>query len=214
MRDHGGADQTDVNLTGLVITGVGLVTGSNAEDKGGCTYATHARGDSPLAGLRRLHVFSFQESPVLVQKAASGFCLRKRSRISTDNHVPRPTLGKPALSLSRKRATFLLPRSRCISFRSHTTSRTRICLVLPGPAKLARRLPARAASGNVVTGRAHVKRSRDTREKNFRIFRRARVTSPRAVDHRALASIDLRISPGNLVRCIPTLPFEVRGRTC
>ena len=66
--------------------------------------------DSPPAGRRRLHVSSFQEAPLLAQKAASPSCLRKRLRIFTDNHAPHLTDREPSHSLARHCGCILRPR--------------------------------------------------------------------------------------------------------
>ena len=66
--------------------------------------------NSQPVGRRRLHVSSFQETPLLAQKAASRSCLRKRLRILTDNHTPHLTDREPSHSLARHRGCILRPR--------------------------------------------------------------------------------------------------------
>ena len=66
--------------------------------------------DSQPVGRRRLHVSSFQETPLLAQKAASRSCLRTCLRIFTDYHTPRLTDREPSHSLARHCGCILRPR--------------------------------------------------------------------------------------------------------
>ena len=66
--------------------------------------------DSQPVGRRRLHVSSFQEAPLLAQKAASRSCLRKCLRIFTDNHTPHLTDREPSHSLARHCGCIFRPR--------------------------------------------------------------------------------------------------------
>jgi hypothetical protein len=82
--------------------------------------------DLLLAGRRRLHVSSFQEAPVLAQKAASRSCLRTCLRIFTDYHVRVLPIENRCVLLPGSAGASCVRAVRCILFRRDTPCRNRI----------------------------------------------------------------------------------------
>ena len=140
--------------------------------------------DSQPVGRRRLHVSSFQEAPLLAQKAASPSCLRKRLRIFTDNHATHLTDREPSHSLARQCGCIFRPR-RAVHLLSkrHLISQS-ILTRTSEPASCSSSSDARSVGECRCTSRS-CQAVCDARAKKLaRITIVARVTSPKAARNR------------------------------
>jgi hypothetical protein len=140
--------------------------------------------DSQPVGRRRLHVSSFQEAPLLAQKAASRSCLRKRLRIFTDNHTPRLTDREPSHSLARHCGCILRPRPAVhLLSKRHPISQSNLTRISE-PASCSSSSDARSVGECRCTSRS-CQAVCDARTKNFASLTIvARVTSPKTAQDR------------------------------
>jgi hypothetical protein len=155
-----------------------------------------------------------QNSPVLIQEAASRCRRRKRLRVFTACHTLRLPDREPLSSLLRRCGGILRPRRS-----AHPLSKMYLISHpnLPrtaGPAKLARLLPARAASANLVRARALVKHFLMRVRKFFQSNRASRGSDPlrlRTLSHRKGAKVAHSCSIQSVIVIGLSVSWRARG---
>jgi hypothetical protein len=120
----------------------------------------------PPAGSKTFARPRLQDPPLLVQKSASRYRLRKRLRIFTGDHIP-PFPDREPLGLFPRPATPLRPQHPAHPLsKTHRTSQTESASHFR-TSGLARLLPARAASENLPTSHLKIKYFLMRAQKNF-----------------------------------------------